>query len=140
MLAHHAVDASDWCWLALGSEGRSEQTFATDQDNALVFVRGDLALNRGRLLTFADSVNDAFAELGIPLCEGGVMAGNLEYCLTLDEWKERFLGWLTAPTPQALLGANIVFDFRPLFGHAALAGELRSWLFGSRWTMPCSCG
>ena len=25
----------DWCWLALGSEGRGEQTFATDQDNAL---------------------------------------------------------------------------------------------------------
>jgi len=131
VLTRHAVGRSDWCWLALGSEGRSEQTFASDQDNALVFVPdGDVALHRGRLLAFAHSVNDAFAALGVPLCEGGVMAGNLDYCLTLDEWKERFLGWLTAPTPQALLGANIVFDFRPLFGHAALAGELRSWLFG----------
>ena len=82
------------------------------------------------LLAFAQGVNDAFAGLGIPLCEGGVMAGNLDYCLTFDEWKERFLGWLTAPTPPALLGANIVFDFRPLFGNAALASELRSWLFG----------
>src|SRR5690606_35811855 len=24
-----------WCWLALGSEGRMEQTLVTDQDNAL---------------------------------------------------------------------------------------------------------
>ena len=31
----------DWCWLALGSEGRGEQTFATDQDNALLFVAAD---------------------------------------------------------------------------------------------------
>ena len=27
----------DWCWLALGSEGRHEQTFVTDQDNGLIF-------------------------------------------------------------------------------------------------------
>ena len=41
MLARHELDGTDWCWLALGSEGRSEQTFASDQDNALVFaVRG----------------------------------------------------------------------------------------------------
>ena len=40
------------------------------------------------------------------------------------------MGWLTAPTPQALLGANIVFDFRPLLGAAALAEALQQWLFG----------
>ena len=133
VLTHHAVADLNWCWLALGSEGRSEQTFASDQDNALVFAAengSDLALLRGRLLPFAHDVNDAFAALGVPLCEGGVMAGNHDYCLTQDEWKERFLGWLTAPTPQALLGANIVFDFRPLYGNAALAGEMRDWLFG----------
>lgn len=131
VLAGGAVGPSDWCWLALGSEGRGEQTFATDQDNALVFTAaGDLGSQRGRLLAFARNVNDAFAELGIPLCEGGVMAGNADYCMTLDEWKARFLGWLTAPTPQALLGANIVFDFRPLFGNATLASDLRAWLYG----------
>jgi len=133
VVARHAVADANWCWLALGSEGRSEQTFASDQDNALVFTvddGGDLALLRGRLLAFADGVNDAFAALGVPLCEGGVMAGNPDYCLTQHEWKERFLGWLTAPTPQALLGANIVFDFRPLYGNAALANEMREWLFG----------
>ncbi len=40
MLARHELDGIDWCWLALGSEGRSEQTFASDQDNALVFASG----------------------------------------------------------------------------------------------------
>src|SRR4029450_6012714 len=28
-LARHDLAGVDWCWLALGSEGRSEQTFAT---------------------------------------------------------------------------------------------------------------
>ncbi len=27
----------DWCWLSVGSEGRREQTVATDQDNAILF-------------------------------------------------------------------------------------------------------
>ncbi|HEU0200220.1 MAG TPA: DUF294 nucleotidyltransferase-like domain-containing protein, partial [Burkholderiaceae bacterium] len=34
---HRAIEAR-WCWLSLGSEGRGEQTLATDQDNALVFT------------------------------------------------------------------------------------------------------
>ncbi len=34
----HSWDRIGWCWLAFGSEGRLEQTFATDQDNGIVFV------------------------------------------------------------------------------------------------------
>ena len=131
MLARHELDGTDWCWLALGSEGRSEQTFASDQDNALVFaVEAGVDAWRTRLLAFAHDVNQAFATLGFPLCEGGVMARNPEYCMTVTEWKDRFMGWLTAPTPHALLGANIAFDFRPLFGATTLADDLRSWVFG----------
>ena len=93
MLARHELDGSDWCWLALGSEGRSEQTFASDQDNALVFaVEAGVDAWRTRLLAFAHDVNQAFATLGFPLCEGGVMARNPEYCMTVTEWKDRFHG------------------------------------------------
>ena len=49
----HALDGIDWCWLALGSEGRGEQTFATDQDNAILFAPPDEATTpalRERLL------------------------------------------------------------------------------------------
>ena len=27
-----------YCWIVLGSEGRREQTFKTDQDNALIYA------------------------------------------------------------------------------------------------------
>jgi len=47
------------------------------------------------------------------------MASNAEYCLSMEEWKEKFLGWILSPSPQALLGANIMFDFRSLFGDFA---------------------
>ena len=35
--SNYHLPSVDWCWLALGSEGRHEQTFVTDQDNGLVF-------------------------------------------------------------------------------------------------------
>ncbi len=132
-LEAHDVADLDWCWLALGSEGRGEQTLATDQDNALVFQPSDATAvedERRRLLAFALAVNEALAKLGFPLCTGGVMASNPAMCLTVDEWKARFLGWLTEPTPQALLEANIVFDFRPLYGDTTLTDELVAWLHG----------
>ncbi len=132
VLPRHDLAGIDWCWLALGSEGRSEQTFATDQDNALLFAAGDehdAAERQARLLAFAREVNASLDRLGFPLCTGNVMAGNPELCLSTEAWKAKFLGWIRQPTPQALLNANIVFDFRPLYGNLTLCTELRDWLF-----------
>jgi len=132
-LPAHDLAGIDWCWLALGSEGRGEQTFATDQDNALVFAAGDereTQARRARLLAFAREVNASLDQLGFPLCTGNVMASSPALCLTGEEWKMKFLGWIRQPTPQALLNANIVFDFRPLHGDMAQATRLRDWLFG----------
>jgi CBS domain-containing protein len=129
--ARHDLADVDWCWLALGSEGRGEQTLATDQDNAIVFAPADPSgtdAERSRLMAFAAEVNEALAKLGFPLCSGAVMARERDMCLAQDEWKERFLGWISAPTPEALLAANILFDFRPIHGNATLADALRTWL------------
>lgn len=132
-LQRHRLDDTEWCWLALGSEGRGEQTLATDQDNALLFSLPegeDPAPRRERLLAFARDVNADLDALGFPLCTGNVMASNPELCLSIPEWKAKFLAWIREPTPQALLNANIVFDFRPLYGDTTLADGLREWLFG----------
>jgi CBS domain-containing protein len=122
----------DWCWLSVGSEGRREQTVATDQDNAILFRcnADEVAAFRARLLEFARAANDGLAEIGFPLCPGHIMAGNPEHCLEAGEWRARFGSWIREPTPEALLGANIFFDFRPLAGNAALAEDLRAWLVG----------
>jgi CBS domain-containing protein len=119
-----------WCWLALGSEGRLEQTLATDQDNALIFaVEGDAAgkadAARAALLAFANEVNLGLEACGFPLCRGDIMARNPRWCLTLDEWRRVFGDWIRYTHPEALLNAAIFFDFRPIAGDAGLAGALR---------------
>ena len=119
-----------WCWLALGSEGRMEQTLATDQDNALIY-RSATEGERAALLTFAERVNQRLADCGFPLCKGGIMASNPKWCLSVEEWRATFANWVHRSDAPALLHASIFFDFRPLYGAHELSGELREWLNGS---------
>jgi len=131
LAARHRLPPTRWCWLGLGSEGRLEQTLATDQDNGLVFSAsddGEARQLRELFLPFARAANQALAECGFPLCDGGVMAGNPRWCLSSSEWLENFTGWVRTPEPEALLNAAIFFDFRPLAGDGGLAGELRGAL------------
>lgn len=125
-----APPAVPWCWLSFGSEGRFEQTLATDQDNGILFAAGrdDAEAVRQGFLPFARAVNERLAACGFPLCKGNVMASNPALCLSLDEWRGKFFGWLQASHPQALLDATIYFDFRPLHGDEELAEELRAWV------------
>lgn len=121
----HGVVLDDVCWLALGSEGRGEQTVATDQDNALILPDGSTAAQRAAALAFGRDVNLALAECGYPLCRGGIMAGEPSCCLTLGEWRERFAHWIEHGAPEDLLHASIYFDLRPLAGNEQLAALLR---------------
>ncbi len=123
-----------WCWIALGSEGRFEQTFSTDQDNGIIFEvpeGASAAQLRARFLPFAQGVNRKLDACGFPLCKGNIMAGNPDWCLSLDEWQRKFSGWIHEAQPQALLFASIFFDFRPLYGEDGLAEALRGWLLGA---------
>lgn len=119
------------CWMALGSEGRFEQTLNTDQDNAIIFtVHEGMTADqvRERLLPIARRINDSLALCGFPLCKGEIMASNPKWCLSLEEWKRAFSAWISGGTPESLLHASIFFDFRSLYGAHHLAEDLRQWL------------
>jgi CBS domain-containing protein len=152
----HGLPLSRCAWLAFGSEGRSEQTIATDQDNGLVFEcgPGQEETDRPRWLAFAGEVNQALDACGYPLCKGGVMAGQASLCLSQAEWLARLENWRQRSSPEDVLAATIFFDLRPLVGQAALAAPLRQDIVQhtgqaklfmrqlaeglQRWTLPLS--
>jgi CBS domain-containing protein len=107
-----------WAWLALGSEGRMEQTLLTDQDNALVW-EGEGAASRAWFEAFAERANADLEAAGFPRCPGGYMARGWNG--SLDAWTVRFEEWVDAPSPEALLRAAIFFDFRRVAGTLDLA-------------------
>ena len=129
----HNAPLPRFCWIALGSEGRHEQTLYTDQDNGIIFDPAGLdpEAARAALLPVAEKINHALASCGFPLCKGGVMASNPSWCLSLLEWRDKFLNWLEHPEPEALLNATIFFDFRPLYGDTDLSRQLSDWLMAA---------
>jgi CBS domain-containing protein len=126
--AKHQLNMNQFAWIALGSEGRSEQTIATDQDNALVFSDTVAASQREAYLRFAGEVNQVLNECGYPLCKGNIMASNPELCLSQSEWLTRFSRWIEQGNPQDLLNASIFFDFRALAGNADLLIPLKDYV------------
>lgn len=135
----HRLPQVPWCWLALGSEGRFEQTFTTDQDNGLIFSATDAAeaaALRQLFLPFAQAVNANLDHCGYAFCKGEVMAGNPKWCLALEEWQLQFIEWVRRPDPQALMHATIFFDLRPLYGDLTLGERLRDLLLAMTQDTP----
>lgn len=122
------IDANAYCWLSFGSEGRSEQTIATDQDNGLLFVSEQPETDRPRWLAFGREVNQTLDQCGYPLCKGNIMASNPDCCMTAQEWLAHISRWIGVATPENLLRVNIFFDLRPLAGNKALAQPLRDFI------------
>lgn len=113
-------------YLALGSEGRQEQTLRTDQDSAIVF-RDDLSSDEiAAVKRFAESIVAALENIGVPLCSGNMMASNPEWCHSLSEWKLLVERWITCPDSDAMVHFGVFQDLRVLHGDASFETELRN--------------
>jgi CBS domain-containing protein len=120
-----------YCWMALGSEGRREQTLRTDQDNALTFAHVPTENEeevKGWFLKFSERVVDGLVRYGFPRCPGGIMASNPRWCQTEAQWQKTFLDWVNDPTPLTLRMASIFFDFRPIYAGTDFLDTLRDKL------------
>ena len=121
-----------YCWLLMGSEGRKEQTFRTDQDNALIYEDpGSEAIKKEAKDYFAVFGKEAIEHLvrcGFPRCPGDIMASNPKWCQPYSVWVKYFDDWVTRPEPDEIRNATIFFDFRPGFGELMLGRRLRDRL------------
>jgi CBS domain-containing protein len=122
-----------FCWLMMGSEGRKEQTFKTDQDNALVYQTppDDWESVKTAKLYFRRFGNRAIEHLeacGYPLCKGEMMASNPKWRKPYSVWQGYFDRWMGSPEPKEVMHATIFFDFRPGYGHMELGERLRQHL------------
>ncbi|MGB9730691.1 DUF294 nucleotidyltransferase-like domain-containing protein [Calditerrivibrio nitroreducens] len=122
----------NFCWIAMGSEGRKEQTFKTDQDNGIIYEDLDDSKDKKEVSEYfsqlAIFVNDSLVKCGFPPCPGNYMAKNPEWCQPLSKWKKYFDKFFSTPTNEAVLKGQIIFDFRGVYGERMLASELRSYV------------
>lgn len=119
-----------YCWVVFGSEGRKEQTFKTDQDNAVIYSNpsaDEEAAEAERYFPlFTSFIKNSLLKIGFPSCPADYMASNPQWCRPLQAWEGYFSNWISTPTPGAVLKSLIFFDFRPLYGKVSLFEELRA--------------
>ncbi|WP_158824879.1 DUF294 nucleotidyltransferase-like domain-containing protein [Mucilaginibacter lacusdianchii] len=118
-------------FMVLGSEGRKEQTFKTDQDNAIVYE--DKANEhreevRAYFLELAQQVSDRLNHIGFVYCTGGYMAQNPKWTHSLSHWKRNYTAWMADALPETAINFSTFFDCRLVYGDAAIFDELKAFL------------
>lgn len=121
-----------FCWLLMGSEGRREQTFLTDQDNALIYQDSDDPAVQKKaddyFRVFTEEAIKHLVKCGFPLCPGNIMASNPELRADSRGWQKIFAKWIHEPDKKEILNSTIFFDFRGGYGSLQLADTLRKYL------------
>lgn len=114
-----------YCFLALGSMARDEQSIVTDQDNALV-LHDDFNPKEHDVYfkALAKFVSDGLHECGYTYCTGGIMATNNQWRQPLRVWKKYFTDWIDNPSPERLLHSSIFFDLDGVWGEFSFAKQL----------------
>ncbi|MDI5920201.1 DUF294 nucleotidyltransferase-like domain-containing protein [Halomonas sp. LR5S13] len=116
-----------FCVLTLGSGARHESLLAPDQDNAMIIA--DYPDERhteidGYFQSLGERFTARLDEAGIPLCQGHVMARWPMWRKRLSEWRAQLEIWTAERRVKRVQQANILLDFHPVHGEAALAEAL----------------
>jgi len=114
-------------FICLGSEGRSEATLFTDQDNAIIYenvAKEQEKAVKEYFIGLGETVCTALNEIGYSFCKGNIMAKNQQWCNSLSGWERYFVRWISTPEAQNLLEATIFFDFRHVYGDESLTSGL----------------
>lgn len=121
-----------FAWLALGSQGRSEQLLQTDQDNALIYedVTEELQESTKKyFLELASHINKGLFDIGYDYCPAEMMASNPKWCLSLNEWKQTVYQWITNTGKNEVLLSFIFFDYSLSYGDSELSNSLSDFIF-----------
>ncbi len=122
----------NYCFIVMGSGGRKEQGFSTDQDNGLILANyhhlEDAPKIEDYFAKFSHKINYMLEQCGFPLCTGGIMAKEAKWRKTLGQWESDLVDWIKKMDAEEIRDFTIFTDFRPISGDYALAYQLRGKL------------
>lgn len=112
-------------FLVMGSEGRSEQTLRTDQDNAIVYADTATAEDLKQIKLFAERIVERLEQIGVPRCPGGIMASNRQWSHSISTWQRILTRWISTPTLKNMVKFGMFQDMRVIHGNLSLEKKLR---------------
>ncbi|SDI96484.1 DUF294 nucleotidyltransferase-like domain-containing protein [Salimicrobium halophilum] len=124
----------NYCFLIMGSAGRKEQMFSTDQDNGIILADYEASIHKDKIESyfarFTKRINDMLDECGFPYCTGGIMAKERKWRKQESAWKDSVDEWLKKLDAEEIRDFTIFMDFRPVFGDYSLAYDLKKYVTG----------
>ncbi len=118
-----------FAFIVMGSEGRSEQTLSTDQDNGIIYADGLEADALKQLEAFTHDLITGLISIGVPKCPGGIMANNPVWRRSVHQWKRELEQWIGTPSPEHILKASMFLDARTLYGDPQLEAQIKAHLY-----------
>lgn len=105
------------CLIVMGSEGRGEQTFRTDQDNGLILSE---PAPEADLEAFRADFFHGLEACGFPACPGEVMVRNPVWSKTRADYRDDFRRWLALADDTGMMNIAIFFDAKAVAGDPEL--------------------
>ncbi|MYL53588.1 cyclic nucleotide-binding domain-containing protein [Pontibacillus yanchengensis] len=122
----------NYCFIVMGSEGRKEQAFSTDQDNGIIIDNYEHLDNKEEIeeffQIFTEKINYMLESCGFPLCSGEIMAKETKWRKSLQSWFNAIHTWLDKMDAEEIRDFTIFMDFRPIVGDFSLAYQLREYV------------
>lgn len=121
-----------FCFIIMGSGGRKEMLLGPDQDNGFIYENHPDSRHQEVekfFDLFGERLVEAYATIGYPKCNGGVMGSNPFWRGRLKDWDARIYDWIHTPEPKKVMYSTIFFDFMPLTGDASLCQDLRDIVY-----------
>ncbi len=121
-------------FMVIGSAGRQELIFSSDQDNAIIYANdenGNDEANRQYFLQLGKKICERLGKSGLPMCPGDYMASNPKWCSPVSEWKKYFSDWIVKPDPESILNISVFFDLRHAYGDSSLFNDLYGHVYES---------
>jgi CBS domain-containing protein len=133
-----ALEAEGWggppatfCFILMGSHGRHENHFNTDQDHGMILANYPPAAWHDvepYFMELGTRVSERLTQVGFGSCRGQVMSANPVWRKPVGEWKAQIQGWYANPSSNAVRYSTLFYDFQPVWGEASLARELRAFI------------
>ncbi|MDG5789567.1 DUF294 nucleotidyltransferase-like domain-containing protein [Evansella sp. AB-P1] len=119
---------SRFAFFLMGSAGRFEQSFWSDQDHGIIYEKSNNE-NANYFIRLGKEISKGLSICDYDLCDGKVMASNPLWCKSIDEWERQVSGWLTEDSWQSLRNISILFDSRVLVGESDFLRVLKDIIF-----------
>ncbi|KAF0816556.1 putative signal-transduction protein [Bacillus sp. ZZV12-4809] len=117
-----------FAWFTMGSSGRRELGFLSDQDHGLVYEPAAPEAE-AYFLELGEEISKGLQTVGYPYCQGNVMSSNPLWCKSLSQWKEQILSWMHEGSLQTMRNLHIFYDSRVLAGEEKYIAELKSLIY-----------